>query len=145
MGVVAVDQHRLLLAQLRPARAAVVAHGATLVMVHHDALADLRLGGADPGADRGDDAAGLVPGDHRLSRRGQPADRLAALRPAVLVQVAAAHARGLHLDDDLALARRRIGEFHHFELAFAGKDNPAHRSLLSADPPRRNAARTPTL
>ena len=102
-------------------------------MVHHDALADLRLGGADPGADRGDDAAGLVPGDHRFGRRGQPADRLAALRPAVLVQVAAAHARGLHLDDDLALARRRVGKFHHFELAFAGKDNPAHPSLLRPD------------
>ena len=97
--------------------------------MHHDALADLCLGGADPGADRGDDAAGLVPGDHRLSRRRQPADRLAAFLAAVLVEVAAAHPRGLHLDDDLALSRRRIGKFHHFELAIAGKDNPAHLVL----------------
>src|ERR1700692_2830390 len=110
-----------------------VAHGATLVVVHHDALADLRLGGADPGADRGDDAAGLVPGDHRWGRARHPADRLAALLPAVLVEVAAAHARGLHLDDDLAIARRRVGEFHHFALAVAGKDNPAHPSLLRPD------------
>src|SRR5439155_19807553 len=111
MGVVAIDQHRLLLAQLRPPRATLVAHGAALVMMHHDALPDLRLGGADAGADGRDDAARLVAGDDRFGRGRQAADRGAALRPAVLVQVAAAHAGGLHLDDDLALARRRVGEF----------------------------------
>src|ERR1051326_5718614 len=110
MRVVAIDQHRLLLAELRPARAAVVADRAALVMMHHDALPDLRLRLADPGADRGHDAAGLMPGDDRLGRRGQAADRRPALWPAVLVQIAAAHARGLHLDDDLALAPRRVGE-----------------------------------
>src|SRR5205823_13167790 len=88
---------------------------------------------ADAGPDRRDDAAGLMTGDDRLGRCRQTADRLAAFRPAVLVQVAAAHARRLHLDDDFALARRRVGEFHHFELAFAGKHNPAHRFLLPAD------------
>src|SRR5947208_4308891 len=116
MGVVAIDQHRLLLAELRPARAAVVADRAALVMVHHDALPDLRLRLADPWADRSDDAAGLVPGDDRLGRRGQTADRGPALWPAVLVQIAAAHAGSLHLDDDLAFARRRIGKVHQFEL-----------------------------
>src|SRR5437764_10771512 len=133
MGVVAIYQHRLLLAELRPARAAVVAHGAALVMVHHDALADLRLRLADPGADRRDDAAGLVPGDDRLGRRRESADCRAALWPPVLVQIAAAHARGLHFDDDLALARRRVGKVHQLELAFALKYNPAHPSLLAAD------------
>src|SRR5207248_149861 len=133
MGVVAIDQHRLLLAELRPARAAVVAHRAALVMVDHDALANLGLRLADPGADRGNDAAGLVPGDDWLGRRRQPADRRAALRPPVLVQIAAAHARRLHLDDDLALARRRIGEVHQLELPFALKHDPAHSSLLPAD------------
>ena len=108
-----------------------VAHGAALVVVHHDALADLGLRRADPRPDRGDDAAGLVPGDGRLARRREAAGRAAALRPPVLVQVAAAHARRLHLDDDLAFARGRIGEVHQLELAFAGKHHPAHRS-----PPR---------
>ncbi len=92
--------------------------------------ADLGLGGADPGADRGDDAARLVPGDGRLARGGEAAGRAAGFRAAVLVEVAAAHARRLHLDDDLALARNRIGEVHQLELAFSGKDNPAHRFLL---------------
>ena len=72
-------------------------------------------------------------GDDRLGRRRQAAYRGTAFRPAVLVQVAAAHAGGLHLDDDFALARCRVGELHHFELAFAGKHNPAHRFLLPAD------------
>jgi hypothetical protein len=58
-------------------------------MVHHDALADLRLRLADSGADRRDDSAGLVPGDDRLGGGRQAADRLSALWPAVLVQVAA--------------------------------------------------------
>src|SRR5690348_3727155 len=133
MRVVAIDQHRLLLAELRPARAAVVADRAALVMVHHDALPDLRLRFTDPGADRGDDAAGLVPGDDRLGRGGEAADGGPALWPAVLVQVAAAHARGLHLDDDLAFARRRIGKVHQLELPFALKHDPAHACLLPAD------------
>src|SRR5215217_7041458 len=129
MGVVAVDQHRLLLAELRPARAAMVANCAALVVMHHDPLPDLGLRGADPRPDRGDDAAGLVTADGRLARRRKPAGRAAASRPAILVQVAAAHAGGLHLDDDLALARGRIGELHQLELALAGKDNPAHSTL----------------
>src|SRR6516165_7368675 len=108
MGVVAVYQDRLFLAQLRPARAAVVAHRAALVVVHHDALTVAGHLVADPGADRRDDAARLVPGDDRIGVDRQPADRRAArFGPAVLVQIAAAHARGLHLDDDLAGTRRR--------------------------------------
>src|SRR6516225_86896 len=102
VGVIAVDQDRLFLAQLRPARAAVVAHRAALVMVHHDTLPDPRHLLADPGADRGDDTARLVPGDDRVGVDRQPADRRTArFGPAVLVQVATAHPRGLHLDDDL--------------------------------------------
>ena len=62
-----------------------------------------------------------------------------AFGPAVLVQIAAAHARGLHLDDDLALARCRIGKLHQLELAIAGKDDPAHRILLACPQPIRLA------
>ena len=97
--------------------------------MHHDALADLGARGGDPGSDRGDDAARLVAGDRRLAWRGEAARRPAGFRPAVLVQVAAAHPRSFHLDDDLALARRRIGELHQLELAFAGKDTPRRIAL----------------
>src|ERR1700704_1620221 len=62
--------------------------------------------------------------------RGAPPPPPAAFRPAILVEIAAAHPRGLHLDDDLAIARCGIGEFHQLELAIAGKDNPAHLVLL---------------
>src|ERR1044071_982089 len=106
-----------------------VANSAALVVVHHDSLADLGLRGADPRPDRGDDAAGLVPANGRLARRREPACGAAASWPAILVQVAAAHPGGFHLDDDLALARGRVGELHQLELAFAGKDNPAHSVL----------------
>src|SRR5437899_11241377 len=100
MGIIAVDQDRLFLAELRPARAAMVADRATLVMVHHDALSDLRLLFADPGADGRDDAARLVPADDRVGVDRQPAAGAARFRAAVLVQIAAAHPRSLHLDDD---------------------------------------------
>ena len=130
MGIVAVDEHRLFLAQLRPARAAMLAHRAALVMVHHDALADPRHLLADLGADRRDDAARLVPADDRVRVDRQSADRFAArFGAAILVQIAAAHARGLHLDDDLAGPRRRVGKFHQLDLALAREDYAAHRFL----------------
>ena len=130
MGVVAVNQDRLLLAQLRPARAAVLAHRAAFVVVHHDALADAGHLVADAGADRGDDAAGLVPADDRVRVDRQPADcGPARFGPAVLVQIAAAHARGLHLDDDFARPRGRVGKLHQLDLPLAREDNAAHGSL----------------
>ena len=107
-----------------------LAHRAALVVVHHDALADPRHLLADLGADRRDDAARLVPADHRVRVDRQAADRLApGFRPAVLVEVAAAHARGLHLDDHLAGARGRVREFHQLDLAIALEDHAAHRFL----------------
>src|SRR5271165_1672539 len=130
MGVVAVDQHRLFLAQLRPARPAVIAHGAALVVMHHDPLADLGLLVADPRAHRGDDAARLVSADDRIGIDWQTADRRAArFRPAVLVQIAAAHARGLHLDHHLARTRGRIGELHHLDFPLTREHYAVHRFL----------------
>src|SRR3954447_21623990 len=107
-----------------------VAYGAALVVMHHDALTDFRLNFGDARPDRGDDAARLVPGDDRLGGDRQAADRLAAFRPSVLVQVAAAHAGGLYFQDDLALAAGRVREFHHFELAVAQEHHAAHPHLL---------------
>src|ERR1700732_4661603 len=106
MGIVAVDEDGFLLAELRPARAAMLAHGAALVMVHHDALANPRHLLADLGADRRDDAARLVAADDRVRFARQAADRLATrFWPAILVQIAAAHTGGLHFDNDFAGAR----------------------------------------
>ena len=77
MGIVAVDEDRLFLTQLRPAGPAVLANRAALVMVHHDPLADPRHFLADTGADRRDDAARLVAADDRVRVDRQAADRLA--------------------------------------------------------------------
>src|ERR1700730_11676237 len=130
MGMVAVDEDGFLLAELRPARAAMLAHGAALVMVHHDALANPRHLLADLGADRRDDPARLVTADDRVRVDGRPADRLATrFWPAILVQIAAAHPRGLHLDDDLAGARGRVRKLHQLDLAPAREDYAAHRLL----------------
>src|SRR6516162_260700 len=43
--------------------------------------------------------------------------------------IAAAHARGLHFDDDLAGPRGRVGKLHHLDLLFPREDNTAHRFL----------------
>ena len=111
-----------------------VAHGAALVVMHHDALAHLGLDLGHAGTDRGDDAAGLVPGDDRLGGDRQSADQLAAFRPAVLVQIAAAHAGGLHFQHDLALAGGRVGKLHQFELTVAQEHHAAHRFLPRLTP-----------
>src|SRR5579871_2399291 len=110
MGVVAIDLDRHLLAELLPAGAAVIALGAALIMMHHDTLADPRFPRSDRGTDRDHDAAGLVPRDHRpVTHRNAAALGLIG-RAAVLVQIAAAHARGLHFDHDIVGLGGRIGE-----------------------------------
>src|SRR5437868_3803759 len=107
-----------------------LAHGAPLVVVHHDALADARHLFADLGADRRDDPARLVAADDRVRVDRKAADRLAArFGAAILVQIAAAHSRGLHLDNDLAGPRCRVRKFHQLDLAPAREDYAAHRSL----------------
>jgi hypothetical protein len=78
VGIVAIDEDRLLLAELGPTGTAVLANGAALVVVHHDALADAGHFVADAGAYRGDDAARLVPCDDRVGVDRQAADRGAA-------------------------------------------------------------------
>ena len=47
------------------------AAAAAVVVIHH-ALADARLVRRDAGAERDHDAAGLVPGDHRLGAALNP-------------------------------------------------------------------------
>src|SRR5262249_16784747 len=122
----AVD-HRSLQAHLRPARAAVLAVTAAVVMVVHHALADPGFLVGDSGAHCRDDAAGLVTRDHA----GRPLDatRDDATRigwGAVVVQVAAAHARGLDLEDHVARAGARMGELSELQLAISEKYDAFH-------------------
>ena len=130
MGVVAIDQDRLLLAQLRPARAAMLAYRAALVVMHHDALPVAYHLAVYTSADRGDDTARLVPGDDRVGVDRQPADRrTAGFGSAVLVQVATAHPRGLYLDDNLAGPGGGVGKLHELDLPLTREHNTAHRFL----------------
>src|SRR5262249_16661428 len=122
----AVD-HRSLEAHLRPAGAAVLAVAAAVVMVVHHALADPRFPVGDGAAHRRDHAAGLVTGDHAggpLDAARDAATRIG--RGAVVVQVAAAHARGLDLKDHVARAGCRIGELSELELAISEKHDAFH-------------------
>ena len=107
MGVVAVDLDRHLLAELLPAGAAMIALGAALIVMHHHALADRappRGSTAEPTATT--TPQGSWPAMTGSGFGGKPR-RLArlALRAAILVQVAAAHAGRLHLDHDLVRTR----------------------------------------
>ena len=101
-----------------------VALGAALIVMHHDALADARLLGIDRGADRDHHAAGFMAGDDRAVVHRNAGRLGLALRPAVLMQVAAAHAGRLHLDHHVMGIGRGIGELHQFQLAFARKTTP---------------------
>src|SRR5258708_33970621 len=101
MGVVAIDFYGHLLAELLPSGAAMVALGAALIMMHHDALADPRFRGPDRGADRDHHAARFMPGDDSaFGHRDAGLARL-AFGAAVLMPIAAPHAGGLHLDDNI--------------------------------------------
>src|SRR3977135_1304791 len=101
MRVVAVDLDRHLLAELLPSRAAMVALGAALIMMHHDALSDPRPPSISGGAHRDHHAAGFVSGDHGTVLHRDAGGLRLALRAAVLMQVAAAHAGSLILDTTL--------------------------------------------
>jgi hypothetical protein len=129
MGVVAVDLDRHLLAELLPSGAAMIALGASLIMVHHHPLADPRLPGIDRGAGRDHHAAGFVPGDDGTVPGRNAGGLGLALRATVLMQVAAAHAGRLHLDDHVMGIRGGIGEGHQFQPAFAREHNAAHGFL----------------
>src|SRR5262245_29510583 len=75
----------------------------------------------------GDHAAGLVTGDHAgrpLDATRDDATRIG--RGAVVVQIAAAHARGLDLEDHVARAGCRIGEPSQLQLAISEKHDAFH-------------------
>src|SRR5262245_6032893 len=75
----------------------------------------------------GDDAARLVTGDHASRPLDATRDDAARIdRGAVGVQVAAAHARGLDLEDHVARAGCRIGEPSQLQLAISEKHDAFH-------------------
>jgi hypothetical protein len=122
--------HRSLEAHLRPAGAAVLAGAAAVVVVVHHALADLGLLVGDAGAHRGDDATGLMASDHtRLpsDAAGHGPGRLGV--GAIVVQVAAAHARCLDLEDHVSWAGGRIGELSELQLPISEKDDAVYEVL----------------
>ena len=117
-------------AQLRPAEPAMAADAAAAVVVVHDPHAGARLGLGYAGPDLGDDPARLVAGDDRLRQVAQAERPLRlARRGAIELQVAAAHARGLDLQHDLAGTRGRVGEAADLQLAIAGEHHAAHAAL----------------
>ena len=87
--------------KLHPACRAVWAHPASAIVVLHDAHADTRLPFGHAGTDRNDDAAWLMPGDHRPGAHFEAKCRGAAGRP-VELEVAAAHPGSLDFEHDLA-------------------------------------------
>ena len=98
-------------------------------MVNHDAGADPGLPFVDARATGSHYAAGLVSGNDRIGVGREAADRLLfSLGPAILVQVAAAHAGGFHLDHHFSLARGGIGKVHQLEFAATGEDHAFHVS-----------------
>ena len=128
---------RAVVAHLGPAGAAMVAAAAAFVVKHDHPVADFEAGRVNTLAKRGDDAAGLMPGDDcRIGGHAAVFETFETQgfhdlgRPAAIeMQVASAHARGLHLDDRLAGSRRRIVKFQDFEFPVASEDYPAHDIL----------------
>ena len=126
-------------AHLDPAGPALIAIAATLVVIHHHAIALAERPRVHVLADLRDHAARLVAGDDRrigrqavLGEEGGAAvaEGRAALAP-VMVQVAAAETRRLHFEHDLVVAGDGIVEAHELELAMPGENDALH-----GDPPR---------
>ena len=152
MGAVpgdAVDLGDALDAELHPAGRAVPADAAAAVVMLHHPHADPRLPLGHAGPDGGDDAAGLVPGDHRPAA-GLEAERGGAAGSAIEFEIAAAHAGSLDLDHDLARTGGGIGKIEDLDPPVAGQHHALHasrsdlvRARLTAAPcaPRRIARR----
>ena len=107
------------------------ADAAALVVVVHHPLAEPGLALVYLGAEGGDDAGGLVAGDHWLvAALDAAADDAGHEGLPVALEIGAAHARGLDLQDDVARARHRIGEFAQLGPPLAEKNHALHGDLL---------------
>jgi len=77
-------------------------------MVHHHAITPTCLAWVDATSDLNNDTTGLMPGDDRAFRLRQPARHLLAGRATIGIEVTTAHARGLHLKDDIPRPGDRV-------------------------------------
>src|SRR5215510_13297598 len=106
-----------------------LAEPAALVVMLHDALADGRLRLRHARAALRHHAAGLVPADHRSAGAAEPqrgGGAAALAGRAIRMQIAPAHAGGLHLEDDLAGAWLGIREVAKLQLTITEKDHSTH-------------------
>ena len=129
----AIDFHLAFLAQLRPTGLAVRADLAAGIMVDRNPLAGRCVALRNTWAARDHDTARLVTIDHGLAvtTEAEPFGHCGrtAVR-AVGVQIRAAHAGGLDLDDDLAFTWSRVGEILQLDLARTNKYCALHVRLL---------------
>src|SRR5689334_12203634 len=103
---------------LGPAGTAVLTGAAPVVMVDHDPVSDLGLADSHGLTDQLDDSAGLMTLNDEL--------RSGAMRAVEVMEVAAAHPRGLHPDDHFVRAGHRVGVLADLEFAFAQENDGFH-------------------
>src|SRR5215218_6577081 len=128
-----VDLGDALDAELHPAGRAVPADAAAAVVMLHHPHSDPRLPLGHAGPDGGDDAAGLVPGDHRPAAALE-AERRGAAGSAVEFEIAAAHAGSIDLDHDLARTGGGIGKIEDLDPPVAGQHHALHGFTLRSCP-----------
>src|SRR5215207_5139860 len=116
--------------KLHPAGRAVRAYPASAIVVLHDPHADTRLPFGHSGTHRNDDAAWLMPGDHRPGAHLKAECRGAAGRP-VELEIAAAHSGRLDFEHDLTRPGRRIRKFDELHPPVAGENHSLHLPLPS--------------
>ena len=107
-------------AHLAVALPAMMAFAAAVIMMHHHAVADPRLGVRDVRAPLDDNAARLVPADW------QPLRVNIRLWRAIRAEIAAAQARTLDADNHIIRPRRRVRKLPQFHLTIPQKDESAH-------------------
>ena len=118
------------IAHLRPPGPALRTGPAALIVMKGDAVADPDGAGIDIAADRRDDTARLMAGDHRLTAILEAKGfECSAGGRAIQLQVAAAHSRSLDLEHDVPRSGGGIGKVDEFQGTVAGKYNAAHGSL----------------
>lgn len=118
MRIGTVRRARDRLAKLWPAGPTVTANGATMVMVHHHPIAyqgDMSWYASTYGRH---DTRWLVTADHARLRRAAKV----LWRP-IGVEIAAAHSRGLDLNNNLAISRCWVIDFDQGQAPFAQKNN----------------------
>jgi hypothetical protein len=93
------------------------AAGTAVIMMHHDALSDIRDFIYHSGASCHNDTCRLVSANNGW---------LPPLRPSVLMQIATAHARGFYLNDNFTWPWHRVRKISKFYFFLSAEDNAVH-------------------